>query len=1013
MRRLLSTTLLGVVLLLAPNLAWAQEGTIAGTVTDAESGETLPGATVQVSGLDMGSATDAQGEFRITGVPAGEQTLQVSFVGYQAVERTVNVPEGGTNRITIRVQPQTQQLDEVIVRAYGEQERERITGSVSMVETQQIEGISTANTKNMLQGTAGVTVTNVGGLAGQAVNVNVRGASTLTGGSEPLYVIDGQVVTSSGGTGGGFGTATDPLSTISPSNIASMEVLKGPSATALYGSRGANGVVLINTKEGRAGDLQVSANFEAGTVDRTRALEDNLTDGPTWARLIRERFTNAGFSPGSLPFPTPEEAQNYEWADAVQRTGLARSGNLSFRGGDEDTQFFLSGSWSQKESYVITNRYDRMAGRLNITQDVKDWLRVGANTSITRTQNFQAGSDNLFAAPLTSAALHVPVVPIRNDDGSYNLQNTPFGAFTPHPVYVTETNEYSIRNWRILATPFVEMNPIDNLIEGSLSLRAQGGIDALIVDDYERLNSVEGGGVPTGFGAQSYDDVRNYSLRGTATYARTFANRHDVDLLVGGELEDSRRQNAEVSATGFPSFQFKTVDAAASPSTTDSEVTRIDGLASFFTRLTYTLDDKYTIEGSIRRDGSSRFGVDRRWGTFGSASFAYNVHRESFMQDIGFVSNLKLRGAWGLTGSNQLDGFFSSRTLFSGGANINERAGVSPTQLGDPSLQWESKRTIEGGFDLGLFNDRIFASATYYNSNNNDLILDRQLPLSSGFGSITQNLGELTTQGVELSLETQNIVTESFQWSTSATASWQDEEVQELVGGDPIISGVQRAIEGESITFNMPIYEGVDPETGLAQYRDRDGGTTNSPTNADNYNVGNVLPSWTGSFSTSAQLTQDWGGIDFRTQFNFRTGNDILNSTKQFLYETGANGGGTFNMPKGATRRWQEPGDQTSVPQLGSPNSSLTSTRFLEDGDFIRLKSLTLGYSIPGSLAESINVENLRVYFQGNNLLTFDELSFGDPEGSRGGASSVLNRGDLFFTPPQQLTLSGGIDLQF
>ncbi|MFB6274372.1 MAG: SusC/RagA family TonB-linked outer membrane protein, partial [Salinibacter sp.] len=846
---------------------------------------------------------------------------------------------------------------------------------------------------------------------------NVRGASTLNGGSSPLYVIDGQVVTSTGGTGGGFGSATDPLSTINPSSIASMEVLKGPSATALYGSRGANGVVLINTKEGRAGDLQISANFEAGTVDRTRELEDQLTDGPTWARLIRENYANRGLPPRAFftgePFPTPEEAQDFGWADAVQRTGVARTGNIAFRGGDEDTQFFLSGTWSQKESYVITNRFDRMAGRLNITQDVKDWLQVGANTSITRTQNFQAGSDNLFAAPLTAAALHVPVVPIRNEDGSFNIENnTPYGAATPHPVFSAKTNNYSIRNWRILASPFVEATPIDNLIQGSLSLRAQGGVDVLIVDDFERVTSEEGFN-PTGFGAQTYEDERKYSLRGTATYTRTFADRHDVNLLVGGEVEDSRRQDVNVSATGFPSFQFQTVDAGASPSTTDADVFRIDGLASFFTRLTYTLDDKYTIEGSVRRDGSSRFGEDNRWGTFGSASFAYNMHRESFMQDIDFVSNLKLRGAWGLTGSNQIGGFFSARTLFGGGANINERAGVSPTQLGDPSLQWESKRTLEGGLDLGLFNDRIFASATYYNSNNDDLILDRQLPFSSGFGSITQNLGELTTQGVELSLETQNIVTESFQWTTRVTASWQDEEVQDLAGGGPIIDGDQRAVEGESITFNLPIYEGVDPETGLAQYRDRDGGTTNSPTADDNFNVGNVLPSWTGSFGTSAQLTQDWGSIDFRTQFNFRTGNDILNSSLEFLYGTGANGIGVFNMPKGATRRWQEPGDQTDVPKLASPNASLASTRFLEDGDFIRLKTLTLGYSIPSSLAESIGVDNLRVYFQGNNLWTADNLTIGDPEGSRSGFSDVLDRGDLFFTPPQQLTLTGGIDLQF
>lgn len=1012
MKRLTQSLVFGLALLLLPGLAWAQQGTITGTVTEAETGNPLPGATVQIPDFGTGAATDNNGQYRITGVPAGEQTVQVSFVGYQSAEKVVNVQAGETTTVNFQLAPDFMDMEEVVVRAYGEQERARITGSVSTVDAQQIESINTSNTKDMLQGTAGVTVTNVGGLAGQAVNVNVRGASTLNGSSQPLYVVDGQVVTSQGGTGGGFGSATDALSTIEPSNIESMEVLKGPSATALYGSRGSNGVVLIETKKGRAGDLQVSANFEMGSVNRTEKLEDKLTEGPVWTGLIREGLENSGFPPGILGHPEPSEAQDYKWPEAVQRTGLARSGNLSFRGGDEDTQFFLSGSWSQKESYIITNRFDRFAGRLNLTQDVREWLRVGANTSITRTQNFQAGSDNLFAAPLTSASLHNPIVPIRNDDGSYNLDNTPFGANTPHPVFVTKTNEFEIKNWRILTSPFIEMTPIDNLIEGSLTLRAEGGVDVLIVDDYFRGNRREGFGAPTGSGGQTFEDERRYSLRGTATYARTFANRHDVDLLVGGEVEDSRRQDVNTSATGFPSFQFKTVDAGASPTTTDADVFRIDGLASFFTRLTYTLDDKYTIEGSFRRDGSSRFGKDKRWGSFGSASFAYNVHREAFMQEIGFVSNLKVRGSWGITGNNNLDGFFSSRTLFGGGANINERPGVSPTQLGDPNLQWEAARTVEGGLDLGLFNDRIFASATYYNTNNDNLILDRQLPFSSGFGSITENIGRLRTQGVELQLETQNIVTDAFQWTTRATASWQDEKVKKLIGGRPVIDGQQRAVEGESITFNLPIYEGVDPETGLAQYKDADGGTTNNPTNDDNFNVGNVLPSWTGSFSTTAQLEQDWGSIDFRTQFNYRTGNDILNVSAQFLNQVPPLTG-TFNLPKSIKDRWQEPGDQTDVPAIRSNNAAIESTRFLEDGDFLRLKTITLGYSLPSSLAESIGVDNLRVYFQGNNLWTSHKLSFGDPEGVQGGASNVLDQGQLFFTPPQQVNYTGGIDMRF
>lgn len=998
-------------LLLLPMVAFAQQGTIRGQVTDAQSGDQLPGANVVVVEENIGSATQANGEFVITGVPTGQQTIQVTFVGYEQTQKTVNVRAGETTTVNFQLTPDFADMEEVVVRAYGEQERGRITGSVSNVDAQQIEGINTANTKDMLQGTAGVQVTNVGGLAGQAVNVNVRGASTLNGSSQPLYVIDGQAVTSSGGTGGGRGTQTDVMSTISPEQIESMEVLKGPSATALYGSRGANGVVLIETKQGQSGELQVSAGFEAGSVNRTEKFEDKLVDGPTWSELVREAWQPVFGSPG--PFPEPSEAETYPWVEEVQRTGAQYSGNLSFRGGDEDTQFFVAGNWSQQESFVINNRFDRMSGRVNITQDVKEWVTVGANTSITRTQNFQVASDNLFAAPLTTAAIHTPVVPIRNEDGSFNLQNTPFGGNQPNVVFTTQNNEDITRNWRILASPFVELTPIDNLIEGSLTLRAQGGVDALIVDDYGRFIKDEGAGSPDGVAFQDYQDERRYSIRGTANYSRTFADRHDVDLLLGTEFEDSRRQQAQTTTEVFPSFAFKTVAAGASPTNTFANVSRQDGLASFFSRLTYTLDGKYTIEGSFRRDGSSRFGEENRWGNFGSASFAYNVHREDFMQDIDFVSNLKLRGAWGISGSNNLDGFFSSRTLFGAGFNINERPGVAPNQLGDPALKWESTRTIEGGLDLGLFNDRIFVSATYYNNNNDDLILDRQLPFSSGFASITENTGELRTQGVELQLETENIVTESFQWSTSATASWQDEKVKNLVGGQPVISGNQRAVEGESIVFNMPIFEGVDPQTGDALFRAADGGTTTQPTAEDNFNVGNVLPSWTGSFSTSAQLEQDWGAIDFRTQFNYRLGNDIFNTTRQFLSQAIT---GSFNLPKDLKDRWQEPGDETDVPRLtafDTAGNSIVSTRFLEDGDFVRLKTLTIGYSLPSSLAESIGVDNLRVYFQGNNLWTSDNITFGDPEGVSGGSSDVLDQGELFFTPPQQVNYTGGIDVQF
>jgi len=1024
-------------LLLLPMIAFAQEGTIRGQVTDARNGDVLPGANVVIQDEDIGSATQSDGRYEIRGVPTGQQTIVVSFVGYERVERTVNVQAGETTVANFQLGPDFAGMDEVVVRAYGEQERAQLTGSITSVSAAEIEDIGSVDSpEQLLEGTAGVQVTTASGLAGQAINVTVRGASTINGSSQPLYVVDGTPVTSST-TGDGFGQATNALSSLNANDIQSIEVLKGPSASALYGSRAANGVVLIETKGGSAtGETQVSASFQAGTVGPTEQFEDEFVSGPQWAELHQESVFNfvefGGLVPGQFdspqewenalgtpletalgftgqPFPDPSEAQEFPWIEEAQQTGVTKSGNISIQGGDDDTQFFVSGTWTRDESFVRNNQFDRFSGRLNLTQDVKDWLRVGTNTSITKTQNFQSASDNLFAAPLTSSPLMPPIVPIRNEDGSFNLQN-PWNN-TPNIIFTSEVNDSDLRNWRILSTTFLEANPFQNIIDGNLTLRAEGGIDALIVDEFQRFDRREGDGSPTGFASQFAREQRRFNIRGTATYDRTFQNRHDVNFLFGTSFEDSRRNNVFASGENLPSNAFRNVAQAASPITTSSVVDRKDGLASFFTRLTYTLDGKYTIEGSYRRDGSSRFGDENEWGNFGSASFAYNLHREDFMQDYGWLSNLKLRGSFGFTGNNNLGGFFPQLTLFGGGADINEQPGVAPTQLGDPSLQWESKRTIEGGIDLGVFNDRAFLTVTYYTSNTDQLILDRQLAFNSGFGSITENAGELRTQGVELQLETENIVTENLRWSTTATASWQDEKVKELIGGQPIISGIQRAVEGESFLFNMPIFEGVEPETGLPLFRDADGGTTTSPGTADNFNVGNVLPSWTGSFTSTLNYDRSWGAFDVRTRFTYRLGNDVFNNTRQFLSSPV-----TFGLHKSLLDRWQEPGDQTDVPRItfgDQEAATQTSTRFLEDGGFVRLKNVTFGFTLPDNLTQQFGLDNLRVYFQGTNLWTWDQITVGDPEGSTGGAQSVLDRGELFFTPPQQRSFTGGVEMQF
>lgn len=1032
MKRLIPSLAFGLVLLLLPGLAWAQQGTVTGTVTEAETGEPLPGATVQIPAEGAGAAADAEGQYRLAGVPAGEQTLRVSFVGFQSQERTVNVPAGGTVRVNFELQQQATELEEVVKIGYGERERQELTGSVSSISVGEIEDVaSVGSPEELLSGTAGVNVTSSSGLAGQAVSVSVRGVSSLNGSSQPLYVVDGTPITSAA-TGGGFGQATNALSTISSQNIQSIEVLKGAAATAIYGSRAANGVVLIETKKGRAGERRsVTASYQIGGVTSTSDFDDVLLDGQEWSNahqdatrgfyntcnipglcgpttgLSFEDFEQAGL--GGAPYeqvvlgtpgPYPDSATTNPWLDQAQQTGLTQQANVAVSGGDEDTEYFISGTFSRDEGFVRNNQFNRFTGRINVTQEATDWLDVGTNTSVTRTENFQASSDNNVSGVLTSAALIPPIVSIRDNDGSFNFNN-PWNI-AANSIAESEVNDKNIRNWRILSTTFVEAQPLE-----TLTLRAEGGVDALIVDDFTRYDRRTTDGAPSGFGEQVYEDERRYSIRGTAAYNRTFAGRHDVNVVAGASFEDSRRNQVLAAALQYPSNAFKNPSSGAEPTTTIGQVVRKDGLASFFTRATYTLDGKYTLEGSFRRDGSSRFGDDNQWGNFGSASFAYRIGQEDFMQQVGWVSNLKLRGAIGWVGNRDIGGFFPQLGLATGGNDYNGAPGISASQLANPQLKWESTRSIEAGFDLGLVNDRIFLTSTYFRSRTNDLITDRQLPFNSGYGSVTRNRGELLNEGIEAQLETQNLVGEDFQWSTTFTVTWKRNEVQDLPGGEPILSGAQRAIEGEELSWYMLDYAGVNPDNGKPLWIGADGEPTSSPSGDAEAIQGGILPNWTGGFSTTA----NYKGFDFRAQLTFEDGHSIYNDTRRFLMLYA-----NFGLHENALDRWQEPGDQTDVPRAvfgdAEDNSTRESTRFLEDGGYLRLQNVTLGYTLPQSLTNRLGVRSLRIYFQGSNLFTLDDTSIGDPEGSTGGQTDPLDRGELFFTPPQARSFTGGVELQ-
>ena len=1006
-KRLLSICL--ITLLVGPAFALAHaQGTIQGEVTDSETGETLTGATVQISELEIGTTVGADGTYLIDEVTPGDYTLVASFVGYGDYETEVTVAEGEEVTVNIELEPDLLGMDELVVIGYGERERRDITGSVASVSSQQIENSPVSTTEQLIQGrTAGVQVTSASGVAGGVVNIRIRGASSIEGGNEPLYVIDG-VPMISGETAGAVGQSTNALSDLNPRDIESIEVLKDASATAIYGSRGANGVVLITTKSGQAqGFTEFSADYYRGVTEST--FEWPTTTGPEWAEIHREAFDNFSLlTQGELienyetvlgfpEIPAADEAPHYDYVDEAFRAGSVQEMSLSARGGDETTRYYLSGTYYDTEGYIIENQFERISGRMNLEHEASEIIQIGGNIGVTRTINERPPTDNLVAGTLTSSALMPPVNPIRQEDGTFNFSN-PWNI-ADNAIGVAENNQYNTNHWRTTSNVFAEVRPTSDL-----SFRVSGGLDLLFVDDYRRYSELTGDGAPDGFGSQNNRETRNWTVTTTANYATTFDDVHRLNTVVGMEFQRHERQQVTASGTGFVSDLFPNVSSAAEASTTTSFVDDTFGMESYFGRATYTFDDRYTFEGSARVDGSSRFGEDNRFGFFPAGAISWRISQEDFF-DVSAINDLSLRASYGITGNDQI-GDFQSLGLY-GGADYANIPGLAPSQLANPELSWERAAQFDIGLDMALFNERLFLNADVYQKTTDDLLLPVQTPLSSGFSSVIENVGEIQNRGVEVSLETTNI-TGAFEWTTNFNVSYNENEVTELVDGEDIDGGLQRAREGEPLgSWYLIPWEGVDPETGQPQWLDQDGEITNDPTSDDRRIAGQVDPTWFGGIENRFSFR----GVTLEAFFQYATGHDVYNATNTFLYDASL-----WNLHEDMLDRWQEPGDETDIPRVTYADldgANQSSDRFLEDGSYIRLREATLSYSLPVSLTERFGVSNARVFVQGTNLITWHHMSVGDPEGTTGAATGNLNRGELFFTPPQQRTITGGINLNF
>lgn len=1000
---------------------WAQR-TISGKITSDEN-EPLIGATVQAKGTSVGTVTDVDGNYTIN-LPQDATTLIFSYTGYQTQELEV----GANNVLDVTLQPAISQLSEVVVVGYGTQIKSTLSGNIAKVGGEEIKSLPVPSVEQALQGrTAGVFIESVNGKPGGAIRVRVRGSSSITASNQPLFVVDGIPLTTAAQNNTGLGNAPlNPLADLNFNDVESIEILKDASASAIYGSRAANGVVLITTKKGKSGKTIIDLDMQTGFSNPTNRREflnadefvnyfteaahnsddiDGYTydDPDSWTQFVLSRFNRySGFSDS-----WQNRSIQTDWQDLLFRTAQSSQANLSARGGTDKTKFFASTSWSNQQGILIGNGFERLSGRLNLDQQVSDKVNFGLNMSLARTFTNQVSDDNQFSTPMQLVAL-APITPPRDENGV--LYDRPVTTYY-NGLIDQEDASREATSFRTLANAYIRYQIVKNLyLNGDL------GVDIYNLKDNAYYGRRTNGGSGTnGYGASLNSNVQNITTRLFFNYAPASFGAHNLDLTGGMEFQKSKDEFSRVEGQQFPVDDLKTISSAADIAVGQGELNEFSFL-SYFARANYNYNRKYLLTLSGRVDGSSRFGKNNRYGFFPAASLGWVLTEEDFLKGGSTLSFLKLRGSYGLTG-NAAIGNFRHLGLFSG-EGYNGTPGLQPTQIANPDLEWEKTAQLDLGIDFGFFNDRLSGELDYYIKNTSDLLLDVPVPGTSGFRSQTKNIGEVQNRGVEIVINSNNLVGD-FKWNTSLNFARNINEVKKLAPGQTIIENpdadlMSAVIVGQPLgVFYGAEYAGVDPTNGDALWYVNGEGTGRATTNdfneANFVVIGDPNPDFIGGITNSFS----YKGVSLDVTFQGVYGNDIQLSGDVFM---ACNACWFDNQTKDQLRSWKQPGDQTDIPQarLGYSNGDQArSSRYISDGSYLRLKTLTLGYEFPTSALKRLKLSRLRVYATGQNLLTFTNYIGWDPEVSSDAFVTNTTFGVDFYSAPQPRTITFGLNVGF
>ncbi len=992
--------LLLMAMVLSVSHLWAQQRTITGKVTD-DKGAPIPGASIVVKGTNLGTSTGSDGSFSIS-VPSTAKALIISSIGLGEKEITLN----SNSNYPITLSTKAGDMTEIVVVAYGTRKKSDLTGSVATVKAADIENKPFTSVDKALQGqVAGLQSVASSGQPGANQAIIIRGISSITASTSPLWVVDGVPINT--GDVSRLQTTANVLSTLNPNDIESIAVLKDAASQSIYGSRAANGVIIVTTKKGRSGRTLFRFDTEIGSSDIAYENERyKPLNADKYFTVAKEGMVNNGRSQTYIDNTLNGLGYNngidFSWYDNVVQTGTHQQYNLSAQGGSDRTTFYLSGGHLVQEGTTINSKLKRYNGNIRLTHRPNEKITLNFNLNGGAIDQKAPLAGGAFGNPVLSSYFLLPSYSAYNPDGSYNF--TSLGGLH-NTIALSEIDKRFLREMSMRGSISGDYKILDNL-----TFRTSYGIDYNTLEEDQYNNPRHGDGAASnGRAFAYYTRYFNWVWTNTLNLTQDLTKDGNLGLnaQIGYESQKSSAYFSSVQSQDFPPTLLLTYPSAgARPTTAQATISEYSFL-SYFGSVNLNYKGRYVASGSIRRDGSSRFGANNRYGAFWSAGVSWNIDKEDFMQEITFISQLKLRGSYGVNGNAGI-GNYDWLPLYGYGNNYNQLPGSAPSNVGDSNLTWELNKPLNIGIDVGFLKNRINISADWYQRQSEDLLLNVPLSRTTGFASATRNIGAMQNEGIELTINAIPIKTQDFSWIVDFNFAHNKNTITSLPGGNDIADGNFIIRQGTAYrTFYLRSYAGVDPANGdPLWYTDPSHATTTNtyPAASTRELVGNAQPKYFGSLTNT--LTFKNFTLDAQLYYNY--GNYVYDTWGG--YYLGAGFGATFNKVERVLNRWQKAGDVTDIPKYiegGNKSFQSASTFWLNKGDYVRLRNIQLGYKLSKNILDKIKLSSAFFYVRGTNLWTWvkdENLPF-DPEQGTTSASN-LN----VFIPK---TISVGLNLAF